>query len=265
MLKISHDHEEIEINNRLSVLPLKEVVVYPYMVFPLLVGREPSLRAIQEAMMLNKLIFLTAQKDLSQEEPTKDELYRFGVVARILQVLKLPNGLMKVLVEGLVRGKILRFMPITDHFEVKIELFEDVESDDLESQALMRKAMSLFKDYVSLNPNIPDEVLLTLESIHSAPRLAYYLAAHIRREVSVKQQILEFIDPMDQLMFIIHLLQSENQILEIEQQIDEKVRDRIQRSQRNFYLQEQMRVIQEELGEESQVNGEIGRLKERIL
>ena len=265
MLKIYRDQEEFEISNRLSVLPLKEVVVFPYMVFPLLVGREPSLRAIQEAMMLNKMIFLAAQKDLTIEEPDKDDLYRYGVVARVLQVLKLPNGLMKVLVEGLVRGRILRFMPFVDHFEAKIEIIEDEEKEDLELQALRRKAAQLFREYVNLNDHIPEEILLTLDTIQSPPRLAYYIGAHLRREVALKQQLLEMADCTEQLMFLIQVLESEKQILEIEHQIDEKVRDRIQKSQRNFYLQEQMRVIQEELGEQTPLDGELYRLKEKIL
>ncbi len=265
MLKIYRDQEEIEIMDRLSILPLKEVVVFPYMVFPLLVGREPSLRAIQEAMMHNKLIFLAAQKDQMIEEPDKDDLYRYGVVAKILQVLKLPNGLMKVLVEGLVRGRIQRYLPYTDHFEARIDLIEDKERQDVQIQALMRKAGQLFREYVNLNPAIADEILLSLEGITSHYRLLYYIGAHLKREVALKQQILEIEDPVEQLMFVIQVLESEKQILEIEQQIDEKVRDRIQRSQRNFYLQEQMRVIQEELGEQNPMDGELAKLREKIL
>ena len=264
MLKIYRDQEEIEIMDRLSILPLKEVVVFPYMVFPLLVGREPSLRAIQEAMMHNKLIFLAAQKDQMIEEPDKDDLYRYGVVAKILQVLKLPNGLMKVLVEGLVRGRIQRFLPYMDHFEARIDPIEDEEKSGVQIQALMRKASQLFRAYVNLNPAIADEILLSLEGIRSHYRLVYYIGAHLKREVALKQQILEIEDPVEQLMFVIQVLESEKQILEIEQQIDEKVRDRIQRSQRNFYLQEQMRVIQEELGEQNPMDGELGKLREKI-
>ena len=265
MLRINHDNDFIEINNRLSILPLKEVVIFPYMIYPLLVGREPSMRAIQEAMVLDKHIFLTAQRDILEDEPSKDDLFRFGVVAKILQVLKLPNGLLKVLVEGIVRGRVVRFLPITDHFEAKIELFEDEERDDPESHALMRKAISLFKDYVQLNPNITPEILLPLESMDSPQRLSYYISAHLQREVTIKQNILEAINLEDQLMLLIQLLESEKEILQIERNIDEKVRDRINRSQRNFYLQEQMRIIKEELGEENQFDGELEKLQEKIL
>lgn len=125
MFKVIRDGTEIEINTRLPILPLKEVVLFPYMIYPLLVGRESSLKAIEQAMILDKLIFLSAQKNVSQEEPEENDLYRIGVVARILQVLKLPNGLMKVLVEGIVRGRIKRFLSVVDHIQARIEVIDE--------------------------------------------------------------------------------------------------------------------------------------------
>lgn len=162
METVLRNREEFLINSRLPVLPLKEVVVFPYMIFPLLVGREPSLRAVQEAMLLDKFIFLTAQKDVQAEEPLKDDLYRVGVVARIIQVLKLPNGLMKVLIEGVIRAKITRFLPVSDHFEVKLDFVEDEEIETPDILALTRKTVAAFKDYVQLHPKLPDEILLAL-------------------------------------------------------------------------------------------------------
>lgn len=265
MLKIYRDHEEIEVNNRLPILPLKDVVVFPYMIFPLLVGREPSLRAIQEAMLLDKMIFLTAQKDTATEEPGRDELHRFGVVARILQILKLPNGLMKVLVEGLVRARITRFMPISDHFEGTIKIFNDRGTIDREISAKMRKARSLFKDYIHLHVNIPDEVSLSLDTIESPYRLAYYICAHLQREMALKQHLLEVIDVGKLMLQLIEILEGEKEILLLERDIDEKVRHRINKSQRTFYLQEQMRVIQEELGDESPFDSELGKLRDKII
>ncbi|MCA9743275.1 MAG: endopeptidase La [Deferribacteres bacterium] len=265
MLTINRDQEQIEVNSRLPILPLKDIVVFPYMIFPLLVGREPSLRAIQEAMLLDKMIFLTAQKDTSTEDPEREDLHRIGVVARILQILKLPNGLMKVLVEGLVRAKIVRFMPVSDHFEANIEIFNDVERDDLEIHASMRKAAGLFKEYVHLNASIPDEILLSIDSIDSPHRLSFYISAHIQREIAFKQSLLEALDINQQLLQLIELLESEKEILVLERDIDEKVRHRINKSQRNFYLQEQMRVIQEELGEDGSIDSDLYPLREKIL
>lgn len=265
MLTIYRELEELEVNSRLPILPLKDIVVFPYMIFPLLVGRESSLRAIQEAMLLDKMIFLTAQKDIATEDPEREDLHRFGVIARILQILKLPNGLMKVLVEGLVRAKIVRFMSITDHFEANIEVFNDKERDDMDILARMRKVKGLFKEYVHLNGMIPDEILLNIDMIDSPYRLSFYILAHIQREIAFKQKLLEALDVNKQLLQIIELLESEKEILLLERDIDEKVRNRINKSQRNFYLQEQIRIIQEELGEEGPYDSELVKLKDKIL
>jgi ATP-dependent Lon protease len=264
MQKILRDNVEIEINNRLPVLPLKEVVLFPYMIFPLLVGRDASLRAIQEAMMLDKLIFLTAQRDAAKDEPGRDDLFRLGVVARILQILKLPNGLMKVLVEGVVRAKISRFLPITDHLEARIEVVPEEGEQGPEILALMRRLGSLFRDYVHLHRSIPDEVLLALENLEQPQRLADFISAHLLREVKIKQKILEITSVSEQMLELVKTLESEKEILEMERTLDDKVRGRLQKSQRNFWLQEQMRAIQEELGEEGDGDGEIAGLRDKI-
>ncbi|KAA3658980.1 MAG: endopeptidase La, partial [Calditrichaeota bacterium] len=264
METILRNEEEFLINSRLPVLPLKEVVVFPYMIFPLLVGREPSLRAVQEAMLLDKFIFLTAQKDVQAEEPLKDDLFRFGVVARIIQVLKLPNGLMKVLIEGVIRAKITRFLPVSDHFEVKLEFLEDEEIETPDILALTRKTVAAFKDYVQLHPKLPDEILLALEGIVTPARAAHYISCYVHRDVQTKQQILEETGIISQLERLLDLLTSECEILKLEQSIDQKVRDNIQWSQKKFYLQEQMRVIKEELGDEPGGDSELGKLQEKI-
>ena len=264
MQKIIRDNVEIEINSRLPVLPLKEIVFFPYMIYPLLVGRDSSLRAIQESMLVDKLIFLTAQKDVTKEEPGKDDLYRLGVVARILQVLKLPNGFMKVLVEGLVRGRITRFLQVADHFEVRMEVINEGLEDTVELKAAVRRVGSLFREYVHLSRVLPEEVLLVLENIEQPDHLADFVAAHLQREIKVKQSILEVTNVHNALVFLAELLEDEKDILEAERNLDEKVRGRIQRSQRTFWLQEQMRAIQEELGDEVEADSEIAGLRERI-
>ncbi|MCG3120579.1 MAG: Lon protease 1 [bacterium] len=264
MHKLLRDGVEIDINSRLPVLPLKEVVVFPYMTFPLLVGREPSLHAVQEAMRLNRIIFLAAQKDVTKDEPGKDDLHRVGVVARILQMLKLPNGVVKVLVEGLVRARINRFLPITDHYEARVDILGADTPVTPERQALMRRTVALFKDYVHLNRNLPNEVLFAMENIEQPQHLADFVAAHIQRELKTKQHILEIETVEAQFLFIAELLESEIEILEIERNLDDKVRGRIQRTQRNYWLQEQMRAIQEELGDEPEVDNELGKLRETI-
>jgi ATP-dependent Lon protease len=264
MHKILRDNIEIPINNRLPLLPLKDIVFFPYMLYPLLVGRETSLRALHEAMLVDKLIFLVAQKDLAKDEPAKEDLYRIGVVARVLQVLRLPNGLMKVLAEGLVRGRIMRFLQVPDHFQVRIEVIPDLPEDGVEIQAAMRRLTGLFREYVRLSRHLPEEILLSLENLDSAPRVADFVAAHLQREVKIKQQILEIPDVLEELNALGDLLESEKQILDAERSLEEKVRGRVQRTQRNFWLQEQMRAIQEELGEEGEADNEIASLRERI-
>lgn len=265
MQTIIRDGSAIDINNRLPVLPLKDVIIYPYMIFPLLIGRESSLKAIEESLIFDKLIFLAAQKDSSKEEPDSKDLYRVGVVAQIIQALKLPNGLIKILVEGLVRGKITRFLSIEDHLQARIKVVEDSVESTPKIQAKVRRMAVLFKEYVRLNRNIPEEVSLSLETnLEEAQRFADFVAAHVQTGVKTKQQILEVFQIEDQLLALIKLLESEIEILKLEKDLEDKVRDRIQKSQRNLYLQEQMRAIQDELGEEADLSNEFSYLNEKV-
>ncbi|MFQ5706301.1 MAG: endopeptidase La [bacterium] len=264
MQKIVRNNSIIEINNRLPVLPLKDVIVFPYMLFPLLIGRASSLKAIEESMIYDKLIFLAAQKDAFKEEPSKEDLYRFGVVARIVQAVKLPNGLIKILVEGIVRARITRFFTITDHMQARIEIVEDTDELSAVMQAKMRKVGALFKDYVRLNRNLPDEILLSVENVEEPHQFADIVASHIQKNLKTKQHLLETVKVEDQLLELIKILGAEMEILEIEMDIEEKVRGRIQKSQKNIYLQEQIRVMQDELGEDGELNGELAFLGEKI-
>ena len=264
MFKVIRDGTEIEINTRLPILPLKEVVLFPYMIYPLLVGRESSLKAIEEAMILDKLIFLSAQKNVSQEEPEENDLYRIGVVARILQVLKLPNGLMKVLVEGIVRGRIKRFLSVVDHIQARIEVIDEQREYTPAIKAKIRRVGGMFKRYVRLNRNIPDEILLSIENVDHPQRFSDFVAAHIQSSVETKQRILENKSLGSQLLELLRILESEMEILELEKDLEDKVRGRIQKGQRNLYLQEQLRTIQEELGEEGEINGEFAYLDDKI-
>ena len=264
MFKVVRDGSEIDINARLPILPLKEVVLFPYMIYPLLIGRELSLKAIEEAMILDKLIFLSAQKNVSLEDPGKEDLYKTGVVARILQVLKLPNGIMRVLVEGIVRAKIRRFLSVEDHFQARIEVLDEGEESSPKIKAKIRRVGILFKEYVRLNRHVPDEILLSIENVDHPQRFADFIAAHLQSSVETKQKILETISVDKELMELMRILESEMEILELEKDLEDKVRGRIQKSQRNLYLQEQMRVIQEELGDDSELNGEFAYLNDKI-
>ncbi len=264
MHKVIRDETVIEINNRLPVLPLKEIIIFPYMVYPLLVGRASSLKAIEESMLLDKLVFLVSQKDIAVENPESGDLNRVGVVARILQVLKLPNGLMKVLVEGVVRGRIQRFLSVEDHFQAQIDVLVENDKSTPEIKAKIRRISNLFKDYVRLHRNLPDEIILTIEKSVSPQRFVDFVAAHLQTDLKVKQKLLEVRSIGRSLLELIEILESEMEILELEKDLEDRVRNRIQRSQKNIYLQEQMRAIQEELDEEGEANGEFAFLSERI-
>ncbi len=234
------------------------------MIYPLLVGRESSLKAVEEAMMLDRLVFLTAQKNVSVESPRPKDLYRIGVVARILQVLKLPNGLMKVLVEGVVRGRIRRFLNVDEYMQALVEVFDEDDQFTPQVKAQIRRVGTLFKKYVRLNQNVPDEILLSIENVEQPQRFADFVAAHLQSGVKTKQKILENLSVTRELNELIAILESENEVLEIERDLEDKVRERIHRSQRTLYLQEQLRTIQDELGEDGEFDGEFAYLSEKI-
>lgn len=264
MPKIIHDEIKIEIPEVLPVLPLKEAVMFPGMVFPLLVGKEPSLRAIEESLMAEKIIFLTAQKILEIDEPTRNDIFRFGVISRILQVIKLPNSYFKMLVEGLIPGRIKRFTPKKEYFEARIEPVFDANINNATIMATMRHVVNLFKEYVRLNRNIPDELLLTLENFTQPRKIADFISSHLIINLEEKQKLLESRSLGQHLLKLAQILENEKEILEIERNIEKKVRQRIQKSQRNYYLQEQIRVLREELGNESEPDTEILELKNKI-
>lgn len=265
MPKFKKEEITIDIEERLPILPLKETIIFPYMIYPLLIGRESSIKAVQESLMHEKLILLIAQKDVLKENPARQDLYRVGVVARILQILKLPNGLVKVLVEGLIRARVRRFMNNNGSFlRAKFDIIPESEKITPENEAALRHAVSQFKEYVLLNRDIPDELLLSIETIDNVQRITDFIAAHVSKRLEDKQHLLEAFSVEDELLVLAEMLQLERNILEIEKDIDEQVRQRMQGSQRNFYLQEQLRVIKQELGEEEDGYNELQGLEEKL-
>jgi ATP-dependent Lon protease len=252
-----------EIPSRLPVLPLRDVVLFPYMIFPVLVGRESSLSAANEALAQHKLLFLTAQKDAAVEEPKSEDLFPDGTVAKILQVFKLPNGLLKVLVDGVVQARAVRFIPSTTCLEAEVELVSQDAQPNPEIDAHLRHVSSLFAEYVHLNQKLPAEILTAFENITDPYRKLFYVAANISQGVRAKQRILQFRQLLEQLYEVTKLLTSEISLLKIEKEIDNKLHDHIQKSQRKFFLQEQIRILQDELGEEESTP-ELLKLREDI-
>jgi ATP-dependent Lon protease len=249
--------------SRLPVLPLRDVVVYPSMIFPVLVGRESSLQAVNQALEHDKLIFLAAQKSSGVEEPGADDIYPEGTVAKIVQMLKLPNGLMKILVDGIAQAAVERFLPNERFLEAEVRVQNGAATVDAEIDALLRHVSALFTEYVHLNRNVPSEVLVALENTRDARRKLFYIASNILQTVEVKQKVLQLTALRDQLHEVIRVLNNENDVLKIEKEIDGKVHDTIARSQRKYFIQEQIRILQDELGDD-EASPELMKLRDQI-
>jgi ATP-dependent Lon protease len=247
----------------LPVLPLRDVVLFPFMIFPVLVGRESSLKAAYKALEQEKFIFITAQKDPTVEEPGIDDVYHEGTVSRIVQILKLPNGLIKILVDGTIQAHAKKFRQTTEFMEVEVQLVQPEYKETAELDAHMRHLSNLFSEYVKSSRNIPSEVLVVFENIKDPVQKLYYIAANLVQSVDVKQRILRFTSLHEQLYELSRILSGEIDILKLEQEIDTKVHDNIQRSQRKFFIQEQIRILQNELGED-EASPEIAKLREEI-
>ena len=248
----------------MPLLPLRDIVVFPFMVVPLLVGRRQSIEAVMRAMMKDRILLLAAQHEASTEEPTPEDIYGVGTIGEILQMVKQSDGSVKVLVEGVARANISEYLETENCFVVRIE--ETTESIDQTPQleALMRSVTSDFEKYVNLNPKVPSEVLVSIGSIDDPGRMADIIAAHLQLKVEDKQKLLEALQPEDRLRLLGSMLNAEIEIAQLEQRIHGEVRKRLEKSQREYYLHEQMRAIQKELGKQDELTAEIEELQERI-
>jgi ATP-dependent Lon protease len=234
------------------------------MIFPVLVGREQSIRAANFALDGSKYIFLSAQKRSNIEEPTVEDIFPEGTIAKIIQILKLPNGLLKILVDGIIQGRIISFTDRKNFFEAKIEIIASENKDPREMDALLRQMSSLFKEYVKINKSIPPEAVNAFDNIEEPDRKLFYVAANINQTIEIKQAILQKFSVKEQLYEIIKILNSEIEILKIEKEIEGKVSENIAKTQRKFIIQEQIRILQDELGEEEETSPEFSKLKEKI-
>ncbi len=248
----------------LPVLPLRDIVIFPYMIFPVLVGREQSIRAANYAMDSTKYIFLAAQKKSNIEDPKKEDIYLEGTIAKIVQILKLPNGLMKILVDGLLQGRIRNFTSNRDFFEANIEIIIPEIEIDHEMHAMTRQMTQLFKEYVKISRNIPNEAVSAFDNIEEADRKLFYVAANINQSIEVKQGVLQKFSLKDQYYEVIKILNSEIDILKIEKEIDGKVQENIAKTQRKFIIQEQIKILQDELGEDEDASPEFTKLRDGI-
>jgi ATP-dependent Lon protease len=247
------------------MLPLRDVVVYPHMVIPLFVGREKSIQALEAAMADNKQIMLVAQKSAEVDEPSPDDINRIGTLSTILQLLKLPDGTIKVLVEGGTRAKVLELNENEGYFTTQISVIEDEGGlDERESDVLARSVLNLFDQYVKLNKKVPPEILTSLAGIDEPARLADTIAAHMSLKIEEKQNILEIDNVRERLEYVMGLIEGEIDILQIEKRIRGRVKQQMEKSQREYYLNEQMKAIQKELGEIEDVPNEVEELENKI-
>ncbi len=245
------------------LLPLRDVVVFPHMVIPLFVGRAKSIKALESAMEAGKSIVLVAQKTAAKDEPVMDDLYRVGSIANILQMLKLPDGTVKVLVEGTQRAKILRVLDQKTHFDADIQPVPLDDSFGHEAEAMRRALINQFDQYVKLNKKIPPEILTSLAGIDDAGRLADTIAAHLPLKLEQKQEVLEIFDVRKRLEHLLGLLEAELDILQVEKRIRGRVKRQMEKSQREYYLNEQVKAIQKELGE-GEEGADIDELEKKI-
>jgi len=248
----------------LPLLPLRDVVVYPHMVIPLFVGREKSIEALEAAMTGEKQILLLAQKNPADDDPGEDALYRVGTVATVLQLLKLPDGTVKVLVEGEQRGAVERFTEVEGHIRAEVSLIDEVDAAERESEVFVRTLLSQFEQYVQLGKKVPAEVLSSLNSIEEPGRLVDTMAAHMALKIEQKQEILEIVDLTTRVEHVLALLDAEIDLLQVEKRIRGRVKKQMERSQREYYLNEQMKAIQKELGDGDEGHNEVEELKKRI-
>ena len=248
----------------IPVLPLRDVVVFPHMVIPLFVGRRKSIRALEQAMESGKQIMLVAQKSASDDDPTPDNIHAIGTIASILQLLKLPDGTVKVLVEGERRAVLQKYTETDEYFSAEVALLEAMPLTDKEGEALMRSVLNEFDQYVKLNMKIPPEILTSLAGIDDPGRLADTVAAHLSLKIEDKQQILMVQDVRERLEKILSVLESEIDLLQVEKRIRGRVKRQMEKSQREYYLNEQMKAIQKELGELEEGPNEAEELAKKI-
>ena len=252
------------LSNSYPVLPLRDIVVFPHMIVPLFVGREKSVRALEEVMADDKQILLSSQIDPSVDDPTSDGIYQAGVLANVLQLLKLPDGTVKVLVEGRSRVRITEYLHNDNFFEARAELLAEIPGDKLSVAALVRSVAEEFERYAKIKKNIPEEALAAVAETKESAKLADLVSGHLGIEVAQKQELLETLDVAQRLEKIYGLMQGEMSVLQVEKKIKTRVKSQMERTQREYYLNEQMKAIQRELGDGDEGQNEVAELEARI-
>ncbi len=266
MVEILKEEKEIEIPDTLPVLPVRDIVIFPYMIIPLFVGREMSIKAIDSALSTNRLILLLTQKDLNIENPTPEDLYRVGTVGLVMRMLKLPDGRVKILVQGIAKAKVQEIKTDKDYFEAVIEKIEDHKPVEMtiETEALMRNVKEQLDKAVSLGKTILPDIMVVIENLEDPGRLADLVASNLGLKAEQAQEILEIIDPVQRLRRVSEILNREIELLLVQQKIQSEAKGEIDKTQREYFLREQLKAIQRELGEIDERTEEINEYKKKI-
>ena len=246
------------------VLPLRDIVVFPQMIVPLFVGRDKSVRALEDVMKDDKQILLVTQKDAAQDDPSPDDIYTVGTIGTVLQLLKLPDGTVKVLVEGGLRARIAKFTDNVEFFQAEADPFDEKTGEESESDALCRAVVSQFEQYIKLNKKIPPEVLISINQIEEASKLADTVSQHLTLKIADKQELLEIESVTERLERIYGIMEGEINVLQVEKRIRNRVKRQMEKTQREYHLNEQLKAIQKELGETEDGRDEASELEERI-
>lgn len=253
-----------DITFQLPLLPLRGLLVFPSMVLHLDVGREKSIAALEKAMVDDQIIFLAAQKKIRIEDPEPNEIYRTGTIAKVKQMMKLPNGTNRVLVEGLHRGEIINFVEKDDEFIVEVKQLEEISGDQYEEEALMRSLLNQYEQYLKISRKVTKETYSTVEDIDEPGRLADIIASHLSLKIKEKQDLLELLEVKKRLKHLINFISNEKKVLNLEKKIGQRVKSSMEKTQKEYYLREQMKAIQKELGESDGKSGDMVQLREKI-
>lgn len=263
---MNFDENALEIPETLPMLPVRDIVVFPYMILPLYVGREGSIRAVEEALAKNRLIFLASQKEVTEENPTENSIYRVGTVAMIMRMRKLPDGRVKILIQGVAKGRILGFTNAAPNFEVRVEKIDEPKNQApiLEYEALMRHSREQIEKIIALGRMLTPDILLVLDDVTDPGRLADLIASNLGLKVPDAQKVLETVDHKDRLKLVNEILTNELEVLQMQARIRNQAKDEMSKSQREYFLREQMRAIKNELGENDSKTEEMDDLREKV-
>ncbi|MBX3020446.1 MAG: endopeptidase La [Bdellovibrionales bacterium] len=264
---MSFDDRVLEIPETLPMLPVRDIVVFPYMILPLYVGRESSIRAVEESLAKNRLIFLASQKEITEENPTENSIYRVGTIAMIMRMRKLSDGRVKILIQGVSKGRIKRFSKSEPNFEVAVEKIEETpnQGSNVEYEAMIRNAKEHLEKIIALGRMLSPDILLVLDDVADPGRLADLIASNLGLKVSDAQKVLETFNPKERLILVNEILANELEVLQMQARIRSQAKDEMSKSQREYFLREQMRAIKNELGESDSKTEEMEELRERVI